>query len=95
MEDSTQKRLWQLGCGCLGMVGCLILLLILLALVGVMLFGLIFTAPPLEFMSGFNDFLGNDVGWLLAVLIILALVVGGFGGAFVGKTIADARANSS
>lgn len=89
--NNTTQWLWQIGCGCLGMVGCLVLLLILLALVGVLLFGLLFTAPPLEFMGQMTDFLENDLGWIVIILLILALTIGGFIGSYVGKLIAKAR----
>ena len=92
-SDSNQERLWRWGCGCLGTVTCLGLLLILLALAGVLLFGLLFTAPPLEFMSQFNDFLENELSWVVIILFIMALAVGGFFGSFAGKLIAKARRN--
>ncbi|MAT96346.1 MAG: hypothetical protein CL608_04315 [Anaerolineaceae bacterium] len=62
--------------------------------IGALLFGLLFTAPPLEFMSQLNDFLENEDGWVVIVLAVLALAVGGFAGSFVGKQIANARTNA-
>ncbi|GJM40102.1 MAG: hypothetical protein DHS20C20_03840 [Ardenticatenaceae bacterium] len=93
-KNSNQERMWRWGCGCLGMMTCLVVMVILLVLVGGLFFGLLFTAPPLEFMDGFNQFLENDVGWLVTILAIISLVAGGFIGSFIGKLIASARSDS-
>jgi CDP-diglyceride synthetase len=94
LNNLNQERVWRWGCGCLGMVTCLVLLLILLAFVGILMFGLLFTAPPLEFMSQMNDFLENELGWIVIVLAVFAVAVGGFVGSFVGKLISNARSKA-
>lgn len=90
----SRERPWRWGCGCFGAIGCAALLLVVVALAGAVTVGLLFTAPPLEFMSQLNDFVANELGWVVFVLMILAVGVGGFVGSFGGKMIAQARANA-
>ncbi|MBK8901768.1 MAG: hypothetical protein IPM53_11330 [Anaerolineaceae bacterium] len=93
-QKLDQERPWRWGCGCFGAIGCAALLLVVVALAGVVTVGLLFTAPPLEFMSQLNDFVANELGWVVLVLLIVAAVVGGFIGSFGGKMIVQARANA-
>lgn len=88
------ERPWRWGCGCFGAIGCAALLLVVVALAGVVTVGLLFTAPPLEFMSQLNDFVTNELGWVMFVLVLLALGVGGLGGSFAGKLLFGVLSNS-
>lgn len=90
----SREFAWRWGCSCLGAIGCAALLLVVVALAGAVTVGLLFTAPPLEFMSQLNDFVANELGWVMFVLVLVSLGLGGLGGSFAGKLLSGAFSNN-
>ena len=83
------------GCGLIGAVGCIVLLVILIA---VTIMGgtlLLFTAPPMEYVSQVTSFLENYSVLMAIVLLLLTLLIGGGGGYLIGSFIARQRRNAA
>ena len=94
VNQENRVSFWGVGCGCIGMIIGLGMALVIVVLVGLLLLGALFTAPPLEFISALSDSSDSIEQWIVVVagiVLLGATAVGGWLGYITGKTIDTSR----